>query len=133
MKSKFNLLFESIIDDLKEAEVVYKLPKDIVYKHIADFIGLTVEELINEFGDIEVKVADKDDIISFVNDGFVNDVTKAEAEKEAGHMLIVDLERLMLKLDEDTYYQLIESEIESDILRDLHENGNIDITSVFMK
>jgi hypothetical protein len=131
MKSKFNLLFESIIDALKEAEVTYKLPKDIVLKHIADFIGLTVEELTNEFGDIEVKVADKDDIISFVNDGFVNDVTKAEAEKEAGHMLIVDLEGLTL--DEDTYNQLIDSEIYSDILHDLHENGNIDITTVFMK
>lgn len=131
MKSKFNLLFESIIDTLKEAEVTYTLPKDIVLKRIADFIGLTVEELTNEFGDIEVKVADKDDIISFVNDGFVNDVTKAEAEKEAGHMLIVDLEGLTL--DEDTYYQLIDSEIYSDILHDLHENGNIDITTVFMK
>jgi hypothetical protein len=107
--SKFDLLFENIMDVLQKAEVSYELTKTVVLKHIANFLELPLDELIDEFGNncINVKVADYDDIISFVNDGFSNEVTRAEAEEKAGKLLIVDLEGL--PMDEDTYNELIEN------------------------
>lgn len=107
--NKFDLLYENIMDILQKAEVNYELTTNIILKHIANFLGLTSDELIDEFGNncINVKVADYDDIISFVNDGFSNEVTRAEAEEKTGKSLIVDLEGL--PLDYDTYNELIEN------------------------
>lgn len=107
--SKFDLLFENIMDILQKAKVNYELTKTVVLKHIANFLELPLDELTSEFGNdcINVKVADYDDIISFVNGGFSNEVTRAEAEEKAGKLLIVDLEGL--PMDEDTYNELIEN------------------------
>lgn len=130
--SKFNLLFEDIMSVLQNAEVTYKTLHDTVLDVIAKYIGMTADEILEQNWDIDTYIASEDDIISFVNDGFSNEVTRAEAQEKAGKLLIVDLERL--PLDEDTYNEIIESKrLYKKILSAVKSNCCPEIEEFFMK
>lgn len=131
-KTKFDLLFEDVMETLKKAEVTYTTLHDLVLNIIADYIDLPVEEILENEWDVDTYIATEDDIISFVNDGFSNDVTRAEAKEFANKMLIVDLERL--PIDEETYNELIENtELSNKILHAVRKNGYYQIKEIFIK
>jgi hypothetical protein len=131
-KSKFDLLFENIIETLSDAEVSYTPVNQLVLSIIAKKIGMPVEEIIENDWSIETYVADESDIISFVNDGFNNDVTRKEAADLAGKLLIIDLEGL--PLDADTYDELIEDkELYEEILNAVKANGERKIIELCIK
>ena len=131
-KSKFDLLFENIIETLSDAEVSYTPVNQLVLSIIAKKIGMPVEEIIENNWSIETYVADESDIISFVNDGFKNDLTQKEATELAGKLLIIDLEGL--PLDTDTYNELIEdNELYEEILNAVKANGEREIINLYIK
>jgi uncharacterized protein YrrD len=65
---KFDLLFENIMEIMKKSEVTYTPINDIVLSMIANYLGMTLEEIKENNWHIEAYVADESDIISFVND-----------------------------------------------------------------
>lgn len=131
-KSKFDLLFENIMETLSDAEVSYTPINQLVLSIIAKKIEMPVEEIIENEWSIETYVADESDIISFVNDGFNNDVTRKEAAELAGKLLIIDLEGL--PLDADTYNELIEDkELYEEILNAVKANGERKIIELCIK
>ncbi len=131
-KSKFDLLFENIMETLSDAEVSYTPINQLVLSIIAKKIEMPVEEIIENEWSIETYVADESDIISFVNDGFNNDVTRKEAAELAGKLLIIDLEGL--PLDADTYNELIEDkELYEEILNAVKANGEHNIIELCIK
>jgi uncharacterized protein YrrD len=65
---KFDLLFENIMKIMKQSEVSYTPINDIVLSMIANYLGMTLEEIKENNWHIEAYVADESDIISFVND-----------------------------------------------------------------
>jgi hypothetical protein len=130
--TKFNLLFENIMADLHAAEVTYKTLHDTVLDIIAEHIGMDSNEILEQNWNIDAYIAGEQDIISFVNDGFSNEVTRAEAQEKAGKLLIVDLEGL--PLDEDTYNELIESKsLYDDILSAVQNSCCPEVEDIFMK
>jgi hypothetical protein len=67
-QNKFDLLFENIMEIMKKSEVSYTPINDIVLSMIANYLGMTLEEIKENNWSIDAYVANEDDIISFVND-----------------------------------------------------------------
>ena len=130
--SKFNLLFEDIMADLQFAQVTYKTLHDTVLDILANYIGMPTNEILEQNWDIDAYIANEQDIISFVNGGFSNEVTRAEAQEKAGKLLVIDLEGL--PLDQETYNELIESEsLHEEILSAVQNSCCPEVEDIFMK
>ena len=133
MKStKFDLLFENIMEILKDSEVSYTPLAEIILPIIAEYIGLSETEIKESGWGIDAYIAEDTDIISFVNDGFSNEVTRQEANELAGKLVCIDLEGL--PMDYDTYQELIEStDLYNKILTNIQKNGYPEIIDIHMK
>lgn len=81
--TKFDLLFENIMEILKDSEVSYTPLAEIILPIIAEYIGLSETEIKESGWEIDAYIADDTDIISFVNDGFSNERTRKEADEMA--------------------------------------------------
>jgi hypothetical protein len=117
---------------LKDSEVSYTPLAEIILPIIAEYIGLSETEIKESGWGIDAYIAEDTDIISFVNDGFSNEVTRQEANELAGKLVCIDLEGL--PMDYDTYQELIEStDLYNKILTNIQKNGYPEIIDIHMK
>lgn len=125
-KTKFDLLYESIMDVLEKSKVQYTPMNDVIKKHLSKFLNISQEQLDK----ITSHIADVDEYQDYF--GVANTDEELEAAtKAAENLIIVDLHELPETITADDITKIqADGKLQKDILHDIHKNGQYSINRV---
>ena len=129
MKSKFDLIYEIIMNILNDAKVEYALLNEIVQKHLSQFLNIPIQEL----SEISAHVASVDEYQYYLgySGGDDDDDAYEQDCKNAENTIIVDLNKLPVSVTaEDIARIQSDNALQEAILKDIHNNGQQQVNRV---
>lgn len=119
MKSKFDLIYENIMDILNSAKVEYTLLNEIVQKHLSQFLNIPIQEL----GEVSAHVASVDEYQDYFGVASTDEQLE-QVYQNAENTIIVDLNKLPASVTaEDIARVQADNALQKAILKDIHCNG----------
>lgn len=119
MKSKFDLIYENIMDVLNSAKVEYTLLNEIVQKHLSQFLSIPIQEL----GEVSAHIASVDEYQDYLGVASTDEQLE-QVYQNAENTVIVDLNKLPTSVTaEDIARIYADNTLQKAILKDIHHNG----------
>ena len=119
MKSKFDLIYENIMDILNSAKVEYALLNEIVQKHLSQFLSIPIQEL----KEVSAHVASVDEYQNYLGVASTDEQLE-QVYQNAENTVIVDLNKLPASVTaEDIARIQADNTLQKAILKDIHHNG----------
>lgn len=119
MKSKFDLIYENIMDILNSAKVEYTLLNEIVQKHLSQFLSIPIQEL----GEVSAHIASVDEYQNYLGVASTDEQLE-QVYQNAENTVIVDLNKLPASVTaEDIARIQADNTLQKAILKDIHHNG----------
>ena len=119
MKSKFDLIYENIMDILNSAKVEYALLNEIVQKHLSQFLSIPIQEL----KEVSAHIASVDEYQDYLGVASTDEQLE-QVYQNAENTVIVNLNKLPISVTaEDIARIQADNALQKAILKDIHHNG----------